>query len=224
MSTIPTAPNFYSWFSLLLLRSYPLMSFISSATLFLSGYKPNPPNFYLFLGLLVLAGCRRFLGHAQLRGHSGRVLATDRPAGRIGDALDLETHRRGSRFPEVHEQQTKIKSQMMAVENRATSSTEGLGGANHSTTLRSISFTFHIRQNGDKLRVTKAKQWPRWSTLTEEGKYGVPLLRFNRVLLPAGANVSRRVKSRPVESRQGHVCISDWASPSPLFHAQSWSS
>lgn len=121
-------------------------------------------------------------------------------------------------------QQTKIKSQMMVVENRATSSTEGLGGANHSTTLRSISFTFHIRQNGDKLRVTKAKQWPRWSTLTEEGKYGVPLLRFNRVLLPAGANVSRRVKSRPVESRQGHVCISDCASPSPLFHAQSWSS
>lgn len=36
---------------------------------------------YLFLWLLLLAGCWWLLGHTQLGGHSGRVLAADRAAG-----------------------------------------------------------------------------------------------------------------------------------------------
>lgn len=36
---------------------------------------------YLFLRLLLLAGCWWLLGHTQLGGHGGRVLAADRAAG-----------------------------------------------------------------------------------------------------------------------------------------------
>lgn len=52
-------------------------------------FKLRSAVLYLFLRLLLLAGCWRVFGHTQLGGHSGRVLAADRSAGRIGDTLDL---------------------------------------------------------------------------------------------------------------------------------------